>query len=154
MVHQIRFSLRLVNYKDRKEVASDLKAIYKAPTKESAEHNLESFAEKWDGKYPYISKSWNHNWEELSNYFKYPEEIRKLIDTTNPIESLNSQLRSVTDNKGVFNSDESLEKTLYMKIEKIMETWARASIPNWSSILSQLMIYFEDKGIDWKKLVS
>ncbi len=154
IVHQIRFSLRLVNYKDRKEVASDLKTIYKAPTKESAEHNLESFAEKWDGKYPYISKSWNHNWEELSNYFKYPEEIRKLIYTTNPIESLNSQLRSVTYNKGVFNSDESLEKTVYMKIEKIMEKWARASIPNWSSILSQLMIYFEDKSIDWKKLVS
>ena len=70
---------------------------------------------------------------------------------TNLIESLNSQLRSVTYNKGVFNSDESLEKTLYMKIEKIMEKWARASIPNWSSFLSQLMIYFEDKGIDWKK---
>lgn len=154
IVHQIRFSLKLVSYKDRKEVTADLKNIYKAPIKKSAEKNLEDFSEKWDEKYPFISKSWKNNWEELSTYFKYPEEIRRLIYTTNPIESLNSQLRKVTNNKGVFNSDESLEKMIYMKIEKVLEKWGRVPIPNWSSILSQLMIYFEDKNIDWKKLVS
>ena len=143
-----------MSYKDRKEVAADLKNIYKAPIKKSAEKNLEDFSEKWDEKYPFISKSWKNNWEELSTYFKYPEEIRRLIYTTNPIESLNSQLRKVTNNKGVFNSDESLEKMIYMKIEKVLEKWGRVPIPNWSSILSQLMIYFEDKNIDWKKLVS
>jgi len=100
------------------------------------------------------SSSWKNNWEELSTYFKYPEEIRRLITTTNPIESLNSQLRKVTNNKGVFNSEESLEKMIYIKIEKVLEKWGRVPIPNGSGMLSQLMIYFEDKNIDWKKLVS
>jgi len=154
IVHQIRFSLRLVSYKDRKEVAGDLKSIYRASTKGAAENSLEEFANKWDEKYPYISKSWKNNWEDLSTYFKYPDEIRRLIYTTNPIESLNSQLRKVTNNKGVFNSEESLEKILYMKIEKILEKWRKMPIKNWSSILSQLMIYFDEKVSNWKNLVS
>ncbi len=149
VVHQVRFSLKLVSYKDRKTVAADMKDIYKAPSKEAAEHYLEEFAGKWDSKYPYVSKSWWRNWEELATFFKYPEEIRRLIYTTNPIESLNSQLRRVTKTKGVFPSDEALEKIIFLKMAKITEKWGRMPIKGWQAILSQLMIYFEDSVQDW-----
>jgi transposase-like protein len=154
VVHQVRFSLKLVNYKERKTVAGDLKAIYKAPSREVAEQYLEEFAQKWDSKYPYISKSWRRNWEELATFFKYPDEIRRLIYTTNPIESLNSQLRRVTKTKGVFPSDGALEKLLFLKMSKITEKWGRMPIKNWQSILSQLMIYFEDSVQDWHKVLA
>lgn len=153
VVHQVRFSLKLVSYKERKAVANDMKNIYKAPTKEAAEQYLEEFGQKWDVKYPYISKSWRNNWEELSTFFKYPEEIRRLIYTTNPIESLNSQLRRVTKTKGVFPSDEALEKLIYLKMARITEKWGLMPLRNWASILSQLMIYFEDSVSDWGKIL-
>ena len=130
-----------------------MKNIYNAPTKEAAEQYLEEFAQKWDGKYPYISKSWRNNWEDLSTFFKYPEEIRRLIYTTNPIESLNSQLRRVTKTKGVFPSDEALEKMIYLKMARITEKWGVMPLKNWASILSQLMIYFEDSVPDWGKVL-
>jgi len=110
-------------------------------------------AQKWDTKYPYISKSWQNNWEELSTFFKYPEEIRRLIYTTNPIESLNSQLRRVTKTKGVFPSDEALEKIIYLKMARITEKWSVMPMKNWASILSQLMIYFEDSVSDWGRIL-
>ena len=154
VVHQVRFSLKLVSYKDRKTVAADMKNIYKAPTKEAAEHYLEEFAGKWDSKYPYISRSWWRNWEELATFFKYPEEIRRLIYTTNPIESLNAQLRRVTKTKGVFPSDEALEKIIFLKISNITEKWGRMPIKNWQAILSQLMIYFEESVQDWTRFLA
>ena len=135
-------------------VLNEMKNIYKAPTKEAAEQYLEEFAGKWDSKYPYISRSWWRNWEELATFFKYPEEIRRLIYTTNPIESLNAQLRRVTKTKGVFPSDEALEKIIFLKISNITEKWGRMPIKNWQAILSQLMIYFEESVQDWTRFLA
>ena len=113
IVHQIRNSLKFVSYKDRKELVADLKPIYQAPTEDGAQIALDAFDSKWSSQYPQIAKSWYNNWENLIIFLQYPEAIRKIIYTTNSIESLNSQLRKVTKNKRVFPSDESVFKTLY-----------------------------------------
>lgn len=112
IIHQIRNSTRFVSYKDIKILMSDLKRVYAAPTEETALSALDEFGNKWDGKYPKISKSWNDNWATLSTYFKYPEPVRRLIYTTNTIEGFNRQLRKVTKNKTVFPSDDSLLDSL------------------------------------------
>ena len=115
IVHQIRNSLRYVSYKDRKELVSDLKPIYQASTEEEALLALESFAEKWDKRYPQISKSWYHNWANLVIFMQYPPSIKKIIYTTNAIESLNSQLRKVTNNKRVFpNEDRCMRYNFFL----------------------------------------
>lgn len=116
IVHQIRNSLRFVSYKDRKELAADLKPIYAAATEGDGVEALGDFAKKWDSQYPYIAKSWYSNWDNLAVFFQYPPEIRKVIYTTNAIESLNSQLRKVTKNKRSFPSDAAVFKTLYPKV--------------------------------------
>ena len=119
IVHQIRNSLKFVSYKDRKELAGDLKPIYQAVTEDEAQSALEYFEEKWGKQYPQIAKSWYNNWDNLMIFLQYPEAIRRIIYTTNSIESLNNQLRKVTKNKRVFPSDESVFKTLYLTIEYI-----------------------------------
>ena len=144
IVHQIRNSLRYVSYKDRKELVSDLKPIYQASTEEEALLALESFAEKWDKRYPQISKSWYHNWANLVIFMQYPPSIKKIIYTTNAIESLNSQLRKVTNNKRVFPNDDSVFKTLYLTIDYITAKW-NMPIQNWNEAMAHFLIKFEDR---------
>lgn len=119
IVHQIRNSLKFVSYKDRKELVADLKPIYQAATEGEAQEALDAFDAKWSKQYPQIAKSWYNNWENLIIFLQYPKAIRRIIYTTNTIESLNSQLRKVTKNKRVFPSDESVFKTLYLTINYI-----------------------------------
>ena len=119
IAHQLRNILRFISYKDSKAVAADLKPIYQAVTEEEAQSTLEYFEEKWGKQYPQIAKSWYNNWDNLMISLQYPEAIRRIIYTTNSIESLNNQLRKVTKNKCVFPSDESVFKTLYLTIKYI-----------------------------------
>jgi len=145
VVHQVRNSLRFVSYKDRKDVARDLKEIYTAPTEEAGLLKLSEFEEKWDKKYPNISRSWNRNWEYLSTLYRYPDEIRRLIYTTNPIENFNRGLRKVTKTKGVFPTDDAVYKLLYLAIMNIERRWNNRRISNWHIIYPQLYLYFEDR---------
>ncbi|OAA18597.1 IS256-like element ISKol2 family transposase, partial [Kosmotoga sp. DU53] len=145
VVHQIRYSMKFVSWKDKKKFAADLKSVYTADTREAAWNALMAFEEKWGEKYPFSIKSWKDNWESLTTYFEYPKEIRKLIYTTNPIESLNSQLRKVTKNRGVFPNDMALMKLAYLAINNITRKWT-VRINEWDKILATLMIEF-----DWVK---
>jgi transposase-like protein len=144
IVHQIRNSLKFVSYKDRKELAGDLKPIYHAVTEDEAQSALEYFEEKWGKQYPQIAKSWYNNWDNLMIFLQYPEAIRRIIYTTNSIESLNNQLRKVTKNKRVFPSDESVFKTLYLTIEYITRKWSMP-IQNWNEAMAHFLIKFEDR---------
>ncbi|MCB4205423.1 transposase, partial [Deferribacterales bacterium Es71-Z0220] len=144
IVHQVRNSLKFVSYKDRKELAKDLKKIYTSSTEESGKIELDKLNEKWGKKYPNIIKSWLTNWIELSTLFKYPPEIRTLIYTTNPIESFNSKLKKVSKNRGVFPTEESLFKLLYLAINDISKKW-NGRIKDWSKIYPQLYIYFQER---------
>jgi len=144
IVHQIRNSLKFVSYKDRKKLAADLKPIYQAITEEEAQEALESFEVKWGKNYPQIAKSWYNNWDNLMIFLQYPEAIRRIIYTTNAIESLNNQLRKVTRNKRVFPSDESVFKTLYLTIDYIVRKWTMP-IQNWNEAMAHFLIKFEDR---------
>ncbi len=144
VIHQIRNSTRFVSYKNIKELMSDLKKVYTASTEEIALENLEEFAEKWDNQYPTISKSWKEKWATLSTYFKYPEELRKIIYTTNTVEGFNRQFRKVTKNKGVFPTDDSLLKMLYLAAMDITRKWT-GHRQDWGKIRAQLEIYFEER---------
>ena len=144
IIHQIRNSTKFVSYKDLRQLMTDLKLVYAAPSEESALEHLEEFASKWDAKYPKISKSWKEHWTTLSTYFKYPEEIRKIIYTTNAIEGFNRQLRKVTKAKTVFPSDDSLLKMLYLATVDITKKWS-GHRKDWGQIHSQLEIYFEEQ---------
>jgi len=144
IVHQIRNSLKYVSYKDRKQLASDLKPIYTAATEEEAHLALEAFDTKWSKQYPQIAKSWYANWDNLTIFLQYPEEIRKVIYTTNAVESVNSQLRRVTKNKRVFPSDESVFKILYLTIEYITRKWTMP-IQNWNVAMAHFMIKFDGR---------
>ena len=114
ILHQLRNSSRYVSYKDIRALMADLKAVYAAVDEQAALNALDAFGERWDGKYPRISQSWRANWANLSTYFKYPQEVRRLIYTTNAIEGFNRQLRKVTRAKSVFPTDDSLLKMLYL----------------------------------------
>ena len=144
IIHQIRNTTKFVSYKDLKALMADLKRVYTASTEEIARLELEAFSEKWDSKYPNISKSWNENWATLSTYFKYPEEVRKIIYTTNTVEGFNRQLRKVTKNKSVFPTDDSLLKMLFLAAMDITRKWT-GHRQDWGKIRAQLMIYFEDR---------
>jgi transposase-like protein len=144
IVHQIRNSLKFVSYKERKEVAEDLKSIYNAVNEDSALSALDSFSKKWDKKYPHISKSWYNNWENLVIFLAYPEKIRKIIYTTNSIESVNSCFRKVSKNKRSFPNDESVLKLFYLSVDKMTKKW-RHPIPNWGEAIGQFMIKFEGR---------
>ena len=144
IIHQIRNTIKFVSYKDLKALMVDLKRVYTASTEDIARFELDAFAEKWDDKYPTISKSWNENWATLSTYFKYPDEVRKIIYTTNTVEGFNCQLRKVTKNKSVFPTDDSLLKMLYLAAMDITKKWTEHR-KDWGKIRAQLMIYFEDR---------
>ena len=144
IIHQIRNTTKSVSYKELKPLMADLKRVYAAPTEEIARAELDSFDEKWSGKYPKIAKSWKDNWANLSTYFKYPEAVRRLIYTTNTIEGFNRQLRKVTKSKTVFASDESLLKMLYLAMVDITKKWT-GHRQDWGQIHSQLEIFFEER---------
>lgn len=144
IIHQIRNSLKYVSYKDYKPITADLKLIYKAATLEEAEYQLLTFEEKWNKKYPQISKSWRDNWTELSTFFKYPEEVRRLIYTTNIVEGFHRMLRKITKTKTSYPTDESLKKSIYLSIMEISKKW-NMPIRDWGIIIGQLSIYFEDR---------
>jgi transposase-like protein len=144
IVHQIRNSLKFVSYKDRKELVADLKPIYQAATEDEAQEALDAFDTKWSKQYPQIAKSWYNNWENLIIFLQYPKAIRRIIYTTNAIESLNSQLRKVTKNKRVFPSDESVFKTLYLTINYITAKWTMPS-RDWNEAMAHFLIKFDDR---------
>ena len=141
MVHLVRNSLKYVSYKQRKAVATDLKAIYSAATEAEAEFNLELFAEKWDRQYPTISKSWRAQWARVIPLFAFPEDIRKVISTTNAIESVNMTLRKVTRNHRIFPSDEAVYKVLYLAIQNIAKKWTMP-LHDWKPALNRFAIEF------------
>lgn len=144
IVHQIRNSMKYIASKDEKEFIRDLKKVYKAVSKDKAEHHLLELEEKWDKKYAAVIRSWNNNWEELSHYFIYPDHIRRIIYTTNIIENFHAQLRKVTKTKRVFHSDMALFKLLYLVQENISKKWTQP-MANWKSALSQFSITFEGR---------
>lgn len=147
MIHQLRNSSKYVSYKDLKALMSDLKAVYAAVDEQAALGALETFAQNWDNKYPKIAKSWRENWTNLSTYFKYPQEVRRLIYTTNTIEGFNRQLRKVTKSKSVFPTDDSLLKMLYLAMMDITKKWTGRR-QDWSRIHAQLSIYFAERMPD------
>lgn len=144
IVHQLRNSIRYVSYKDVKKVVADLKPVYSAPNEEAGLEALRQFESKWAGKYPLILRSWQANWAEIATFFKYPPEIRKIIYTTNMIESYHRQLRKVTKGKSIFPSDDALLKMLYMATQDVLRKWT-GRIQNWGQVLLQLSVYFPDK---------
>ena len=144
LVHMVRHSLSYVGWKERKAVAADLKAIYRAATVAQAEQALSAFEAKWDRKYPSISKSWRTHWPELITFMKYPAEIRKAIYTTNAIESLNRSLRKISKNRGVFPNQESLLKLYYLALERIAKKWT-LPIPNWRGALNRFALEFGER---------
>ena len=144
IIHQIRNSTKHVSYKDIKEVMADLKLIYNANNADNAEFQLELFGEKWSGKYPQIYKSWKANWLDLIEYFQYPDELRRLIYTTNAVEGFHRMLRKHTKNKISFPTDDSLRKSIYLSVQEIMKKWNNP-IRDWGIILGQIGIFFEDE---------
>jgi putative transposase len=144
MVHMMRNSLSYVSHRDRKQVATDLKTIYQALALEEAEGQLHQFEEAWDQSYPVISKSWRLNWSRVVPMFGYPSEIRRVIYTTNTIESLNMTLRKVTKNRSLFPNDEAVFKLMYLALRNISRRWTMP-IKNWSAALNQFAILFEGR---------
>ena len=141
IVHMVRNSTKFVSYKDLKKVCADLKSIYSAPTEESGRASLQEFGKTWDKKYPMIYQAWDRRWEQLSEFYKYPPEIRRAIYTTNAIESMNYQLRKVTKNRSTFSTDDAILKILYLAIRNASEKWTMP-IKDWGQALNQFAIEF------------
>jgi putative transposase len=144
IVHMVRHSLNFVSWKMRKDVAADLRAIYTAATAEEAERQLTAFEAKWGGDYPPIGQSWRRNWARITPFFEYPPEIRRVIYTTNAIESVNMSLRKITKNRGSFPSDEALLKLFYLALNNISKKWTMP-IRDWKAALNRFTIQFEDR---------
>lgn len=144
VVHQIRNSLKYVGSMNQKEFMIDLKRVYKASNKDLAAVELDNLEDKWNDKYPIVIRSWRNNWERLTHYFKYPEDIRRIIYTTNTIEAVHRQFRKLTKTKGAFPNQDSLLKLLYMGIQNASKKWTMP-IQNWSLTISQLAIFFEGR---------
>jgi transposase-like protein len=144
IVHQVRNSLKYVASKDQKGFMKDLKKVYQAVNKEQAEMQLIDLEDKWGKKYPVVLKSWNTNWEKLSTYFQYDEQIRRLIYTTNPVEGFHRQVRKVTKTKGAFPNDMALLKLIYLATENISKKWTQP-LQNWGLTVQQLCIKFGDR---------
>ncbi len=144
VVHQIRNASRYVVWKDKKAFAKDMKLIYDAPTKEAAKAALNDFANKWEAKYSYAIKSWRDNWEELTAFFEFPLEIRKIIYTTNLIENLNGKIRKYTKNKLSFPTDEAVMKSVYLATREATKKWSMP-IRNWGIILNQFLTIYEKR---------
>ena len=141
IVHMVRNSTKFVSYKDLKKVCADLKAIYSAPTEASGRDALEAFGKIWDEKYPMIYQAWEQHWDDLCEFYKYPSEIRRVIYTTNAIESLNYQLRKVTKNRSTFSTDDAIFKILYLAIRNASQKWTMP-IRDWGQTLNQFAIEF------------
>ncbi len=144
IVHMVRNSLKFVPWKDYKAITSDLKRIYQSITEEDALMSLEQFEQRWDSKYPNISRSWRNNWQNVSTLFNYPDDIRKAIYTTNAIESLNSVIRKAIKKRKLFPHDDSAKKVIYLAIEQASKKWTMP-IRNWKTALNRFMIEFEDR---------
>ena len=144
VVHQIRNSGKYVVWKDKKEFSSDLKAVYAAPTKQAAAAALDDLEKKWDSKYSYAIKSWRENWEELTVFFEFPLEIRKIIYTTNLIENLNGKIRKYTKNKLSFPTDDAVMKSVFLAVNEATKKW-NMPIRNWGIILNQFLAIFENR---------
>jgi putative transposase len=144
IVHMIRNSLRYVSYKDRKAVVKDLRPIYAASSRAEAEAALDAFEAKWGRRYATISASWRANWERVVPFLDFPPEVRKVIYTTNAIESLNSSLRKLVHYRGHFPNDEAVTKLLYLALTNLEKRWER-SVRDWSNVLGQFSIFFKDR---------
>lgn len=144
IVHMVRNSLSYVSWQERKKVAADLRKIYTASTADEGLLHLDKFKNKWDDKYPVIAKSWKNNWDHLSIFFGYPPEIKKVIYTTNAIESLNMSLRKVIKNRGSFPNDQAVSKILFLALRNISKKW-NMPIHNWKAAVNQFTIMFEDR---------
>jgi len=144
IVHMIRNSTKYVSYKERKILCADLKHIYSAVSEKQGLEALDDFAAKWDSKYPMISKSWKNNWANLSEFYAYPPDIRKIIYTTNAIESLNFSLRKVTKNRSAFPNDDAIFKIMYLALTNASKKWTMP-IREWGAALNQFAIYFGDR---------
>jgi putative transposase len=144
IVHMVRYSLNFVSWKLRKAVAADLRTIYTAATIEEAEMRLVEFAAKWSAGYPAIVQSWQRNWARIVPFFDYPAEIRKVIYTTNAIESVNMSLRKVTKNRGSFPNDDALIKLYYLALRNISKKWTMP-IQNWKAALNRFTIMFDER---------
>lgn len=144
IVHQIRYCCKFVNYKDRKSFCADMKSIYGAPSEESALEHLAHFDDKWGKKYAYAVRSWENNWAHLSTFFKYPNEIRRLIYTTNAIESVNSSIRKYTGQKRIFPTDDSTLKSVFLAVDNRLKKWTTRT-RNWGLIFNQLSIHFKER---------
>lgn len=148
IVHLVRNSMKFVPWKDYKPVTADLKRIYQSVTEEEALLALDEFADRWDAKYPHISRSWRANWQNLNTLFRYPEDIRRAIYTTNAIESLNSVIRKAIKKRKLFPTDDSATKVVYLAIMDASKRWTMP-IRNWKSALNRFMIEFEDRLVDY-----
>lgn len=144
VVHQIRNSNRYVVWKDRQAFSKDMKAVYNAPTREIAEAELGRFEEIWGKKYPYAIRSWKANWEELTAFFDFPMEIRKIIYTTNLIENLNGKIRKYTKGKGSFPDDHALKKSVFLALREISKKWTKPLL-NWAILLNQFLTIYESR---------
>ncbi|GAB4176081.1 MAG: hypothetical protein Kow00108_11400 [Calditrichia bacterium] len=144
IIHQIRTSLRYIAFKDSREFMHDLKKVYKAQLLDEAEKEFVNLAQKWETKYPHVIKSWKTNWSELTAYFEYTKEIRKLIYTTNTVEGLHRQFRKVTKNRTIFPNDKALIKMLFLAYQDIEKKWINPC-HGWPKILNQLAIKFGDR---------
>jgi putative transposase len=140
-VHQIRNSLKHIASKNQKEFMADPKKVYQATNLEQAEYNFLLLEEKWGNKYPMVIKSWRNNWDNLFSYFKYSQEVRRLVYTTNPIEGLHRQVRKYTKTKGAFTSEKAFLKLVFCAIKAIDKKWSQP-LHNWGMTISQLDIYF------------
>lgn len=143
IIHLIRSTLKYIAYKDSKEIMMDLKKVYTAPTEQAALQELDKLEDKWEKKYTLALKSWRNNWANISVFFKYPQEIRKIIYTTNVVESLHRQFRKVTKNRSMFPNDDALKKLLYLAYSDLSKKWK--PVKDWAYCISQLAIIFEDR---------
>ena len=144
VVHQIRNACKYVVWKDKKQFTTDMKEIYKAPTRQAAESALNDFATKWEHKYSYAVQSWRNNWEDLTVFFEFPVEIRKIIYTTNLIENLNGKIRKYTKNKLSFPTDEAVMKSVYLAVREATKKWSMP-VRNWGVIIDQFLILYQER---------
>ena len=144
VIHMLRNSFKYVNYNDLKKFSSDFKAVYNAPNETAALSELENIKEKWGKKYPYAISNWENNWEDVSSFFQFSNDIRRIMYTTNIIEGLNRQYRKVTKTKSVFPSDAALEKMLYLASENVIKKWTQR-YRNWDQVLNQLIVLYGER---------
>jgi putative transposase len=144
IVHMVRASLSYVNWKQRKQVAADLREIYQAATASEAQVQLDAFAEKWDARYPVVSQTWRRHWDRITPFFAYPAEIRKVIYTTNAVESLNMSLRKIIKMRGSFPNEEAALKLLYLALRNVSQKWTKP-VQDWCAALNRFSILWPDR---------